>query len=267
MLIVRLRVQPSRVGTLFGLRASTSGIVGNNQVHELPQLLGVNLLPLELKNHGFWTAGAGKIAHEAFFEPSSWDESFDVGHDQWVTFPQNPDPSGGNNVIYWGPFMNGPTGQLGKMRDTKRTDWSVEALGRLPQPFFLAVGLTAPHNPMIYPEPLCTLYDPAVDVPPLPPGESSGWENSVDPGAYSSSSYLDPTWTGTADEARRECTAAYWRTINHIDEEVGRLIDAVDSNGLAETRSSFSSRTMAIRSANTRATASSACTTTIQKSR
>jgi uncharacterized sulfatase len=225
----------SRVSTMTGQRPSTTGIEQNSQTFHADQMNGVPILPKQFRDNGYFVVGSGKIFHSSYYEPGSWDESSNHSHDQWITYPQNPDPGGDSNLVYWGPYLNGPTGSLGKMRDTKHTDAIIDFLQNPTEPFFAAVGYHAPHEPLIYPERFDSLYDPVADVPALPPEESTGWQTGLDPSAYSSFNYLDPAWNSDPDQGRQMETVAYWRTITYIDDEIGRLLDELVATGLDAT--------------------------------
>lgn len=223
---------PSRISILSGQTPAHTGILNNQQLFHGATLNGVALLPRQFRDHGYHVGGVGKILHDHFFEPSSWDESHDLGDDPGIQKPAHPSPADGWRVVYWGPFLNGVDGSLGSMKDTRNTDLAVDMLRRLPEPYFLAVGYTAPHNPLIYPEAYGSLYDPALDVAPLPPEESStAWRRGVPARAYHSEMFLDPAWQTDPEGGRREAAVAYWRTLRHVDTEVGRLLDALEAQG------------------------------------
>jgi uncharacterized sulfatase len=225
---------PSRVSTMTGLYPSTTGIEGNQHTFHADQSNGVFTLPKQFRNHGYHVIGAGKIFHSAYVEPGSWDQySANHGHDQWISYPQNPDPAGGSGVVYWGPYLNGPDGSFGQMREEKYTDFLIDAFSTVTEPFFAAIGYQASHNPMIYPELFDSLYDPLVGVPPAPAGEATNWQANLDPAAYTSASYLDPAWDSDPEMGRRLSTAAYWRTITYVDRQVQRLLNALAASPLA----------------------------------
>jgi uncharacterized sulfatase len=222
---------PSRVSLLTGQRPTKTGILDNPTTLEVPVFNGVSLLPRHFRDHGYTVGGVGKIAHNAYFEPSSYDVTFDAGDDSGVSRPGNPVP-GDDRVLFFGPYRNGTDGSLGKLRDTKLTDRALGLLDELPRPFLLTVGLTGPHRPFVYPEAYHSLYDAQLDVPALPPEEQSGsWKASVPVRAYRSNIYVDPTYADP-EVGRREATVAYWRVITYIDAQVGRLLNGLRQRGL-----------------------------------
>jgi uncharacterized sulfatase len=225
---------PSRVSTMTGLFPTTTGVFSNDDVFTAPELNGIPVLPRQFRLFGYQVGGAGKIFHDAFSDPQVWDEYYNESDDQWISKPVNPVPSDGWRPVYWGPFLNGVDGSLGKQRDTKNTDRAVTMIQSYSEPFFVAVGYHASHNPFTYPEMFDSQYDPNVDVPPLPPGESSNWRQGMPGRSYSSASYLDPNFQSFPEGGRLEATAAYWRTISYVDSEIGRLLAALDARGVAD---------------------------------
>jgi uncharacterized sulfatase len=228
---------PSRVSLMTGQRPPTTGVL-NNATFTGNTLNGVPTLPFHFRNQGYAVAGAGKVFHQNYVEPSTWDVYLamdpDFCNDPWIAQPTNPVPQDSWRPLYWGPFQNGPDGSLGTMCDTKSTDAALGLMGTLQEPFFLAVGLVATHNPFTYPEALDTLYDPLIDVPPLPPEESGSWRDSVPPMAYFTEHYMDPAYQNDPEGGRRELTAAYWRCVTYLDSEVGRLLDELELLGLEQ---------------------------------
>ena len=217
---------PSRLATLLGMRASTTQMLQNIGFEmQATQFQGVSILPKLFRDAGWRTCGIGKIFHQHQIHIDTWDFYSSPLRDPGIAFPAHPAPQHGWRTIYGGPFMNGPTGQLGRMEDTKFSDHAMQMISTMQTPWFLAVGYLAPHVPYVYPEAFDALYDPAVDVPPLPPEEATGdWKNSVAPEMWHSDAYVDPAWGATPDEQRRQATVHYWRTITFIDHEIGRVL-------------------------------------------
>jgi arylsulfatase A-like enzyme len=90
------------------------------------------------------------------------------------------------------------------------TDRAVEFLKqRSDEPFFLVVSMGPPHDPYGAPEKFMKLYDPAKLT-------------------------MRPNWVeGTPGGGRKEI-AAYYAAITAVDEQVGRLLKALDDSGRAD---------------------------------
>src|SRR6478672_2226488 len=63
---------PSRTALLCGVRPSTSGVYHNDQPWR-PVLADAETLPQHFRAGGYQVAGGGKIFHNSFNDPPSWD--------------------------------------------------------------------------------------------------------------------------------------------------------------------------------------------------
>jgi len=103
------------------------------------------------------------------------------------------------------------------------------------QPFFLIANFFDPHHPFGAPEPYRARFDADRIPPPVGrPGELAG--KPAVQRDYSEASYggAAPGFLDYAPEEIRELRAAYHAMIALVDDEVGRVLDALDSAGLAE---------------------------------
>lgn len=225
---------PSRVSLLSGLHPSTTGIFQNEQHVRSTSISNVPFMPYYFRQQGYRTGGAGKIWHGNYVQPDCWDEYYNRGTDNHIPSPSNPVPADSWKVLHWGVYENGPNGELGKTVDTYTTDFGIDMIERFDEPFFIGVGYFQNHLPWIIPSRFSNLYDPMVDVPPLPSGESSNWREDVSWYACESYSYVDPTVGSNDEERRRLATVAYWSTMTFVDHEIGRLIEALHRSGKAE---------------------------------
>ncbi len=108
--------------------------------------------------------------------------------------------------------------------------WLAEA-SRGREPWVLHVGLVAPHHPYVAPEEFYARYDPAAmpraKLHPLDGHERHPWVaqyGEMLPG-------LD--WQNT-DEQRGQCTAAYYGLVSFLDDNLGRVLDALAHSGVAD---------------------------------
>ena len=223
---------PSRLATLLGQHSHETTLLGNRGYDlDVAEFNGIPALPKFFRQAGWETFGIGKIFHKKQVHADAWDGYYDEWHDTNVAYPPHPDPSQASQLVYGGPYLNGPTGALGRMEDTKFSDEAIVQINTLSQPWFLTVGYVAPHTPFIYPEAYDSLYDPNVDVPPLPPEEQTNWQDEVPFDMYRNDVALDPAWGATEDERRRQALVHYWRTITYIDHEIGRVLAHLDASG------------------------------------
>lgn len=168
---------PSRTAIFTGRFASTTGCYTTEvYFHDHPELQ-----PMQVAFHeaGYATYGAGKLFHHpaGYVDLRGWDEFFlrnDAAKtegwplDSWgedTPFPE-PFPNSvynrgqkvtGGLFLEWGPI---PNEREKDMADTKRVAWACDVIGREhDEPFFLGVGLYAPHFPNYAPAKYFDLYD------------------------------------------------------------------------------------------------------------
>ncbi len=110
------------------------------------------------------------------------------------------------------------------------TDFAIDMLRSRDRdrPFFQVCSYNGPHPPFMIPEPYFSMYDPA-DVPkPLNFGPAGGEHP-----AHSESYYRDLFNDHGQDfELWRATYAVYWGFVSMIDSFVGRLLGALDDDGL-----------------------------------
>ena len=103
----------------------------------------------------------------------------------------------------------------------KTVDW-IEGYGR-PEPFFLWVNFSGPHAPYNPPAQYLSLYDPS-QMPPV----------IVDHDGVDIPACLRPhEWTKPREEVSAQ-RAMYAGMITFIDEQVGRIIEAIERKGIAD---------------------------------
>ncbi|MEN1680077.1 MAG: sulfatase [Planctomycetota bacterium] len=175
---------PSRTAIFTGQFASTTGCYTTEfYFHDRPEL---KPLQLSLREAGYAAFGAGKLFHHpaGYVDLRGWDEFYvrttrqkQEGWplDSWGDETPIPDPY--PNSVYnrgrvpanrffleWGAL---PNEREEEMADTIRTNWACDVLRREhEQPFFLAVGLYAPHFPNYAPQKYFDLYDADQITPP-----------------------------------------------------------------------------------------------------
>ncbi|AGB14757.1 arylsulfatase A family protein [Halovivax ruber XH-70] len=111
-------------------------------------------------------------------------------------------------------------------------DRTIEAIGAhsdAGRPFFHRADFYGPHHPYVIPEPYASMYDPAdVSLP-------ASYAETFDGKPRAHEQFLG--YRGVADfdrETWREVLAKYWGFVSLIDDEFGRVIDALDDHGLAD---------------------------------
>ncbi|MGH2461177.1 MAG: sulfatase-like hydrolase/transferase [Chloroflexota bacterium] len=110
------------------------------------------------------------------------------------------------------------TAALAYLREPARRD----------QPWALCVGLIAPNDPWIVPEPYFSMYYPDVELPTLPPGHL---ENLPPAARVLRERHNMAGPFGDADVRRTR--AAYFGMVTRVDEQIGRLLACLDDLGFA----------------------------------
>lgn len=96
-------------------------------------------------------------------------------------------------------------------------------------PFFAYVAFLAPHDPRTMPKRFLDLYDP--DTIPLPENFAAG--HAFDNGELHVRDEMLAGFPRTAAETRRHI-AEYYAMISHLDFEIGRILDTLETRGVAD---------------------------------
>jgi arylsulfatase A-like enzyme len=189
-------------------------------------LQGAKLLPEHLQEHGYVTFGAGK-----------WHN----GQPSWLRAFQR-----GRNIFFGGmsdhtkvPLRDlGPDGKLTELRTGDKfssvlfADAAIEFLRShdKKKPFFAYVAFTAPHDPRMPPLPYRETY--YRNLPPLPANflPQLPFDNGMMKGGRDEN--LAP-WPRT-EAVIRDQLAEYYGLITHLDEQVGRILEALEQTGQAD---------------------------------
>jgi len=158
-----------------------------------------------LKAHGYWEAAQRAYAHHASDE-------------YWANFQATVNP------IPAEAFFDNWVGD--------RAVEYIESMER-DQPFFMFVGLPNPHMPFDCPEPYASMYDPA-DMP-IPRSFHEGDLSTKPPmhAAFRRSGRKVNYEHMTEDHLRR-AMAYYYGSITLVDDQVGKIVHALESAGQLE---------------------------------
>lgn len=109
-------------------------------------------------------------------------------------------------------------------------DAAIEFLQRKPdKPFFLHVNFTAPHDPLLLPPGYEKKYDPA--QMPLPKNYLP--RHPFDHGNFDGRDEKLLPWPRTEADVRHEL-ALYYAIVSHLDEQIGRILEALKKSGQSE---------------------------------
>lgn len=227
---------PTRSSILTGLNPDHTGVwwlmgaFRNNN----PDIV---TMPQALKNNGYETVGVGKIFHPLTDkrlrnDPLSWSKPY-------VKTP------GATYALASGRVATecADVPDNGYV-DGVITEEAIKAMKELKdggKPFFLGVGFKKPHLPFCAPKKYWDMYD-RNDMPVAEFQEMSAnpveyaYHNSLEVKGYSDippfESYVDSKHLDVATQKR--LLHAYYACISYVDAQIGRLLEALDENGLAD---------------------------------
>lgn len=219
---------PSRISLLWGRRPSSTGFYSNRYpVSKEPGFLSSHVsLPVHFAGNGYKTLTAGKVFHsgtnirEHFQTVGPCLGQWLKGLDQKV----HDKPKQWHGIWDFGPQDYDES----KFTDHITATWVADQLGnKHDKPFFLAFGFYRPHVPFFPPR---RVYDSFEGVQ-LPRVDADDW-NDI-PGAarkVSSGNEKIPTHDWMRENGRwKQAVHAYFACVRWTDEQLGRVLDALDN--------------------------------------
>jgi arylsulfatase A-like enzyme len=250
---------PSRASFMSGLYPETNGVLGNNDQlgsyrRETPALANHPSMAGFFRERGYYTARISKIFHMGVpggiergavggDDPDSWDYAYNVLGPETLS-QGSLELLSPKNLHYGSNFaqMIIPDSLEGTQTDYMAATQAIAVLenraGKIPPggtnkqrvkkdaPFFLAVGFVRPHVPLIAPEksfapyPVEQMVLPKVKVGENVPHQALKRQNNK-------------IW-GMNELQQRKTIRAYMASVRFMDEQVGRLLDALDRLDLRE---------------------------------
>jgi len=228
---------PTRASLMTGLRPDTTRVF-DLKYHFRTELPRVVTIPQMFMQSGYFAARVGKIYHygvpgdigtSGLDDPTSWME---------VVNPRGRDKDEEMEVINY--TANRGLGAamaylIDEGQDQEHTDGIVAAetirlLERhKDRPFFIAAGFYRPHVPWIAPKRYFDLYPmSAIQLPVDPPGD----RDRIPKAALMS---VPRPHFGLDEQQARECLRAYHAATSFVDAQIGKVLDALDRLGLAES--------------------------------
>jgi iduronate 2-sulfatase len=227
---------PSRASFLTGQRPDTTGVLENG-THFRKNLPDVVTLPQHFQKHGYYVARVGKLFHygvpnqigtSGLDDPPSWLE---------VVNPRGRDKDDEDKIVTITPgtgFGATLSWLAAEGTDAEQTDGIgaaaavrlLEEHGSGDRPFFIAVGFYRPHTPYVAPKSYFDLYPLESITPVTEPGRA---------GVPAPALTVNPPNYGISLDLQRNAIQAYHAATSFMDAQVGKLIDALDRLGLAES--------------------------------
>ncbi len=236
---------PSRNALMTGLRPQTIGVYDLATSFRLARPDAITL-GQHFQAHGYETASLGKIFHVGHGntdDQASWSvPSFRPKRPQYAIDENAPLP--GIKPTKNSDRPRGRPTESADVADDFYTDGEIasEAVRRLQAaktsgtPFLLAVGFLKPHLPFIAPKRYWDLYDPEqLPMPELsePPVGAPDYAPQFG-GELRNYREVPKGQEPLGDELTRELIHGYYAATSYVDAQIGRVLDALESEGLAD---------------------------------
>jgi iduronate 2-sulfatase len=230
---------PSRVSFMTGLYPDQSTIKKLRTLVR-DRLPDVTTMSQNFMNNGYTAARVGKIYH--YNNPKGIGTA---GHDDPASWQHTVNPIGRDKEEEDQIFSLTP-GKFGATlswlaadgKDEEQTDGKVatEAIKLLNQyakedtPFFLGVGFYKPHTPFVAPKKYFDMYSKdKIKIPEVP----NGYLSSLPKPAQEILTRLKAQ-NNLSEEHARSAIQAYYACVSFLDAQVGRVLEALEQNGLKE---------------------------------
>ena len=225
---------PSRTSVMTGLRPSTTGIYSLapwfRTVDEWKDLV---TLPQHFSKGGYKTYSVGKIYHGRNWNSMGVKEFDVVGKTEPGLSPKQKrvaTPRGGRGMD-WAVYPY----EESDHKDWKTASWAVQQLDEMPKedPFFLAVGFALPHVPLLATQKWFDLY-PEDEVI-LPRMLLDDRKDTPRFSWYLHWKLPEPRQKFLLQTGEQmKIVQAYLASVSFIDSQVGRVLNALERNELAD---------------------------------
>lgn len=233
---------PSRASMLTGLYCEKIG-QDTGDVKMFQYSPGVRIMPQIFRDNGYWTGGLGKISHDPWRDPElegSWNEFhlFRLNEERKKSGPskynmRRPTKNGTKKpgkIIYeshpadeqYYPDAQSAEQLISWMKERKEDS----------RPFFIACGFLKPHNPYICPEKYYEMYaDPSAAVV---HEDAADWDNRPIHAKNPFFAAYGFKWKENDPGRAVGIIRAYHACITYMDAQFGKVMDALDEQGLAD---------------------------------
>lgn len=245
---------PSRASLMTGLRPDNLG-VWTLPIHFREAKPDAVTMPQWFRKFGYTAVSHGKIYHNPTPDPQSWSEPI-----RDLSPLPYPYPEGTRELVKqvqatlpkndWrkhnlrGPSTGAPELEDSQVLDGARTDMAIEdlrRLGKTSEPFFIGMGYIRPHLSWVAPKKYWDMHDPA-KLPVLSPQRVTpntpkyALANNSELTHYVDLINLPKPWDDetVSREKSRHLLHAYYACVSYVDAQIGRLMTALDEEGLTD---------------------------------
>lgn len=218
---------PSRSSFLTGLRPQSIRVL-NNSTPLLNVLDGRTTLPYLFKMNGYNTFSIGKIFHKnekGYIDEKAWDEVYKFKGTETGAMGEGRNMS--NDSLTW-CYWRAAEGTDTDQEDGQHAQKAVEIIQRAhDKPFFLALGISKPHDPFIAPKMYFDRYPlEKCDPPVLPDGWEPPYKHTL-PGE-------SQIFNRFTEQDKREFLRSYYACTSFMDAQVGKVLKALEESGLQD---------------------------------
>ena len=230
---------PSRSSLLTGLYPDRTRVF-NLTYHFRQGLPDVTTLPQMFMDNDYYVARVGKMYHygnpgdigtDGLDDRESWGERYNpAGRDKTTLeldiMNYTPKRGLGSSLS----FYNDREGVDADHTDGKVATEVIKLMAKhKDEPFFIGAGFYKPHCPYVTPGKYFDMYN--ISQITLPEISQETPEKYPSPAL----AFVNPwPYFGVAPDSVKECKLAYYAAISFVDAQVNRLLDALDSLGLAD---------------------------------
>ncbi|MEZ6017752.1 MAG: sulfatase [Planctomycetota bacterium] len=245
---------PSRASLMTGQRPDSLG-VWTLPIHFREAKPDAITIPQWFRRFGYTAVSHGKIYHNPTPDPQSWSEAirdlpalpypWPEGTRERVKAAQDalPDDDWRKSSLR-ALSTAAPELADNEVLDGARTDMAIEDLRRLgkqPEPFFLALGFIRPHLAWVAPKKYWDMHDPSnlpvlTDQRVTPNTPRYALANNSELSHYVDLIDFPDPWNGEPLplEQARHLVHGYYACVSYIDAQIGRLMAALEEEGLSE---------------------------------
>lgn len=230
---------PSRASFMSGLYPDQTLIRGNS-IYLREHLPDVQTMSQLFRRNGYFATRIGKMYHynvpkhigtSGHDDPYSWDLTINPRgrdrDDEHLIFSLQPRSFGG--TLSW-LAADGTDEEQTDGMSANEAIRLLDRYGKNDQRFFLAVGLFRPHTPYVAPKAYFDMYPiDRIRVPEVP----EGYLDTI-PSPARASITRKKNQVNLKPELARQAIQAYYASITFADTQVGRILEALEKNGLDE---------------------------------
>ncbi len=231
---------PSRASMLGGLRPDSTGIyeIGDSwQITKRPDTHPT--MPQYFMDHGYKTLSFGKVYHgKGVGKGYGWSE--EPWKLDWTCYVDFNYVEGKESKGKYRPAYEMYDGPDALHNDYQTADKVIRALEEnKDRPFFIAGGFYKPHLPFVAPQKYRNLYSEeeiaAIGPKDIPKGAGEYMYNWTEIDSYGDAEgNLFSGDNGVGEKETLNMIRAYYACVSFIDAQVGRILHALEQNGLAE---------------------------------